>query len=128
MQSNGPVMSSKQPRLVLLCGLPGSGKTTLGRRLETELSAMRFCPDDWLTDLGVDLDETMRERLEQLFWDIGQRLLGLGQSVILESGFWLRSDRDENPESGQPLDTRNPLRTPIESDRARASHPTRLLQ
>lgn len=116
MQSNGPVMSSKQPRLVLLCGLPGSGKTTLGRRLETELSAMRFCPDDWLTDLGVDLtDETMRERLEQLFWDIGQRLLGLGT-------------RQLKPESGQPLDTRSPLRTPIESDRARASHPTRLLQ
>jgi predicted kinase len=30
-----------------------------------------------------------------VFWKLGQRLLRLGQNVILESGFWLRSDRDE---------------------------------
>jgi predicted kinase len=83
-------------RLVLLCGLPGSGKTTLARQLETELAAVRLCPDDWLNDLGVDLnDEPTRDRLELVFWTLAQRLLELGQSVILESGFWLRSDRDE---------------------------------
>ena len=84
------------PRLVLVCGLPGAGKTTLARRLEAELPAVRLCPDEWLAALGIDLrDEATRERLEAQFWRLAQRLLALGQSVILESGFWLRSDRDE---------------------------------
>lgn len=46
--------------------------------------------------LGVDLhDESVRDRMESLFWMLSQRLLALGLSVILESGFWLRTDRDE---------------------------------
>ena len=93
MPTNEPVA---QPRLVLLCGLPGSGKTTLGRRVEIEYSAVRLCPDDWLNGLGIDLnEEATRERLEALLWTLAQRLLELGRNVILESGFWLRSDRDE---------------------------------
>ncbi len=84
------------PRLTLMCGLPGSGKTTLATRLAAELPAVRLCPDEWLADLGIDLfDERTRERLEALFWRHAQELLALGQSVILESGFWLRCDRDE---------------------------------
>ena len=84
------------PRLVLICGLPGAGKTTLARRLEAELPAVRLCPDEWLAALGIDLrDEITRDGLEAQFWRLAQRLLALGQSVILESGFWLRSDRDE---------------------------------
>ena len=83
-------------RLILVCGLPGAGKTTLARQLETRLPAMRLCPDEWLLEIGIDLhDEPPRDRLEQIFWRHTQRLLGLGASVILESGFWLRSDRDE---------------------------------
>jgi predicted kinase len=79
-----------------MCGLPGSGKTTLAKRLAAELPAVRLCPDEWLADLGIDLfDERPRERLEALFWRHAQELLALGRSVILESGFWLRSDRDE---------------------------------
>lgn len=79
-----------------MCGLPGAGKTTLARRLADELPAVRLCPDEWMARLGVDLrDEGFRERLEVVFWSHAQELLRLRQSVILESGFWLRSDRDE---------------------------------
>ena len=49
-----------------------------------------------MATLGIDLyDEEARERLEQLFWQHGRELLKHGLTVILESGFWQRSDRDE---------------------------------
>ncbi|GAA2596528.1 AAA family ATPase [Dactylosporangium fulvum] len=82
--------------LMLICGLPGAGKTTLARRLAAALPAVRLCPDEWLTDLGLDLfDEPVRERLEHRFKTLALELVGLGQSVILEFGFWARGERDE---------------------------------
>lgn len=78
-----------QPRLMLICGLPGAGKTTLAQRLAAEVPAIRLCPDEWMTHLGIDLYEAVRERLERMSWLHAQDLLRLGVSVILESGFWL---------------------------------------
>ena len=50
--------------LILICGLPGAGKTTLARRLETERHSVRLCPDEWLVSLGLNArDEAMRDRL-----------------------------------------------------------------
>jgi predicted kinase len=82
-------------RLILICGLPGSGKTTLAKRLASELKAVRLCPDEWKHDLDIDYyDEERRVRLEGRLWRLGQELLTLGQSVILENGFWAREERD----------------------------------
>ena len=92
------------PRLILMCGLPGSGKTTNALRLEEEIPALRLCPDDWLADLEIDMwDGGLRDRLEKRFWMLAQDLLRHGMSVILESGFWLRADRDEKRLGGQAL-------------------------
>lgn len=85
-----------EARLILICGLPGSGKTTLAKKLAPEVTAVRFSPDEWKHDLGIDYyDEARRVRLEQRLWRLGQELLSLGQSVILENGFWAREERDE---------------------------------
>ena len=85
-----------EARLILICGLPGSGKTTLAKQLALDLQAVRLCPDEWKHDLAIDYyDEEMRVRLEARLWRLGQELLDLGQSVVLENGFWARAERDE---------------------------------
>lgn len=82
-------------RLIVICGLPGSGKTTLARTLEQKFKAMRMCPDDWMEALAIDLyDEAARARVENLQWQLTQRLLTIGQVVIIEWGTWARSERD----------------------------------
>ena len=82
-------------RLIIVCGLPASGKTTHAKRLEAELAAVRFCPDEWLEALSVSLwDERQREKIEALQWQLAQQLLTLGLTVIIEWGTWGRSERD----------------------------------
>jgi predicted kinase len=85
-----------RPRLIIVCGLPGSGKTTHAKELEGTLRAVRFSPDEWIIALGLDIyDEGSRERVESLQWELAQKLLACGLSVIIEWGTWGRSERDQ---------------------------------
>jgi predicted kinase len=82
-------------RLIIVCGLPGSGKTTLAKSLESGLRAVRFSPDEWMETLTLNLwDEEWRGKIEALQWKLGQELLALGLKVIIEWGTWGRSERD----------------------------------
>jgi predicted kinase len=90
MESTG-----SQARLIIVCGLPGSGKTTLARALEIKLRAVRFSPDEWMDALSLNLwDEDKRATIEALQWKFAQQLLALGLTVIIEWGTWARAERD----------------------------------
>ena len=89
------MQDSNTGRLIIVCGLPGSGKTTLAKRLESELGAVRLAPDEWMDSLSINLyDEDMRAKIEALQWKLGQQLLGLGLVVIIEWGTWAKTERD----------------------------------
>src|SRR5262249_41977263 len=84
-----------QPTLHLTCGLPGSGKTTLARRLAVERDAQRLTKDEWVRALGGDLwDEQLRVRIEAQLIELAFDLLEAGRSCILDFGLWSREERD----------------------------------
>lgn len=105
MKRGLPSMASLEQRtmvsrakLILLCGLPGSGKTTLAKRMEAELDALRFCPDEWIEAILADERDIaerdrLRDPIENLQWEIAQTYLQKGLTVILENGFWAEEER-----------------------------------
>jgi predicted kinase len=94
----------EQPRLVLLCGLPASGKTTLAREIADAYGAVRLNLDEWELALGIDpFDAEFQVKLEAQFSRLTEQLLTLGTSVILEWGFWAREERDEKRDLGRSL-------------------------
>jgi len=86
--------------LYLICGLPCAGKTTLARQLENTLPALRLTPDEWHIPLyGQDAEEEAHDArhtlIEVMLWGVAARVLALGVDVILDFGFWAKSERDD---------------------------------
>lgn len=84
------------PRLYLVCGLPGAGKTTRSLALAAADSrAVRLCTDDWLDAMGISLvDYPPRFRFEPHLIRHAEHLLKAGTSVIAEFATWSRQERD----------------------------------
>ena len=84
------------PRLLLMCGLPGAGKTTLAEQLAAERGALRLTKDDWLWAIGTTpWDVSTGARIEEQLWRLAQESLTLGLGVVLDFGLWTRIERIE---------------------------------
>jgi predicted kinase len=80
-----------EARLILTCGLPGSGKTVLATQLAADRSALRLTQDEWLWALGSSpWDATTRDKIDHELWCLAQDVLRLGLSVVLDFGLWAR--------------------------------------
>lgn len=83
-----------RPVLHLMAGLPGSGKTTLARRIARDDEILRLTPDEWMAPLFGHSDaDGRRDVLEgRLIWTADQ-VLRSGASVILDLGCWSPEER-----------------------------------
>ncbi|WFU12736.1 ATP-binding protein (plasmid) [Rhizobium sp. CB3090] len=76
-------------------GLPGAGKTTIGKRLERECPALLLSPDVWMARVvGDGYDADRRRAVQQLQLELADKVLRLGRDVVLEFGFFRRVERD----------------------------------
>lgn len=87
--------------LHLICGLVGSGKTTLARQLAQELAALRLSRDEWMIRLYGSLPWDGPAYVQalgpctELLWDVALEVAGVGASVVLDWNFWSRARRAE---------------------------------
>jgi predicted kinase len=81
--------------LLLLCGLPGAGKTTRARQILETTTAVYLSPDEWVAPLGMSLvDYEFRFKLQDRLLMLAGRILGCGTSTIVEFGSWSRAERE----------------------------------
>lgn len=83
----------------LIHGYLGAGKTTFAKQLEADLPALRLSHDEWMAGLfGEDPPEAsfadMHRRVSAVMEPVWTRALALGCDVVLDFGFWRRSERD----------------------------------
>jgi len=90
------------PRLILVCGPLGAGKTTHSIALSKESKAIRFSIDPWMHTLfskdmvSLDLD-WITERVNRCgtqIWDVAEQILTNKGQVILDLGFTTKVQRE----------------------------------
>lgn len=97
----------------LVCGRLGVGKTSLAKGIERERHALRFSLDEWMIHLfGKSSSRDVFSRRVALCMDLmmhlTERLIELGTDVVLDVGFWKRTDRHRARETisrcgGKPI-------------------------
>lgn len=89
----------EKPTIYLLCGLPGSGKTTYAKKLENEDTVRLTLDEELFKTFGKDFPGEKYAEYEQQTKDAikqkTEELVQEGKSVIIDFGFWKKKERDE---------------------------------
>ncbi len=94
MVGGGPMAS-----VHLMCGFIGFGKTTTARKIAAQHSAVLLTHDDFMVRLyGREKvpEKIFRDRwhkTDDLLWDIAEKIVCAGGSVVLDYGFWSKGSR-----------------------------------
>ncbi|MCD6434584.1 MAG: AAA family ATPase [Candidatus Diapherotrites archaeon] len=83
-------MNKKRKLLVILCGLPSTGKTILAKALSKKIDAVHLSTDAIRKDLFPKPQYTAKEKIlvyEKMF-EKADNLLRIGESVILDATFF----------------------------------------
>lgn len=85
----------------LICGFIGAGKTTFSKKLAEKTGAMRVTKDEWMVKIFGNKAPNREDfsildnNVANLATEFALELAGRGVDVILDEGYWIRSQRDE---------------------------------
>ena len=97
-------MNTTQQPFIIISGIPGSGKTTLGKKLAVELMLPYFDKDEILEGLFESLgtaDMSWRQKLSRASDEVLIRLVKYSTGAVVTS-FW--RNKKTSPDSGTPVD------------------------
>lgn len=85
-------------KLVLLCGKPGCGKTTLAKFLEDKFNFLHFSADEFMLNLFGEIQnrvefEDKLKKCKNIIYDITKKMLDKNIDVVLDFGFWTKNER-----------------------------------
>ncbi len=91
---------NKTPTAYIICGFIGAGKTTFSRKLEKDTGAIRITKDTWMIKIfgnspTFEKFEEFDDKVSKLSRDTAFQLLEKGIDVIIDEGFWVKSQREE---------------------------------